>query len=268
MAMGWDTSFDGPISGMVSSARRMHLPPVHPLSDWSAWRPASCLPSCFHEADRGGLIRQPSNALSSAAFVVVAVALLLRRQLPRPAVGTRPPLPEARGWQLLFAVSLIVIGLGSAFFHASLTFVGQTADVAGMYLLATFVIAYAGLTTDPALRRRIAAQYLAMNAALLVALLWLPSARRWLFAVLIAIGLFLEYRRVRRDRYDTTALGQSAVVMGIAFGIWLLDQRGWPLSSTHWLQGHALWHLLSAIAALQLWRHYARWPQRAAALRA
>jgi hypothetical protein len=37
---------------------------------------------------------------------------------------------------------VILIGLGSWFYHASLAFVGQGFDVAGMYLLGTFMVLY------------------------------------------------------------------------------------------------------------------------------
>ena len=40
----------------------------------------------------------------------------------------------------LFTGALALVGLGSAFYHSSLTFVGQVFDVSGMYLIATFIL--------------------------------------------------------------------------------------------------------------------------------
>ncbi|MCU0636456.1 MAG: ceramidase [Gemmatimonadaceae bacterium] len=233
--------------------------------DWSAWRPASCLPRCFHEADRGGLVRQPANAASSLAFALLGV-LLLRHVRPAPAAvagSSRPRLRDLPGWAALFAVSLVVIGVGSALFHASLTFVGQTADVAGMYLLATFTIVFARLHAPRGAVRRAVMLYVALNAGLLVGLLVVPAARRWLFALLLAVGFALEWSRTRSAREHTGNLARSVAVLGAAFGVWVLDVFAWPLPAQHWLQGHAIWHLLGAVAAWGLWRHYDA-PARAA----
>ncbi len=44
--------------------------------------------------------------------------------------------------------------------------------------------------------------------------------------------------------------------MGLAFVIWNLAQGPW-CDPTSWLQGHAAWHLLCAVAAYLLFRLYA-----------
>ena len=42
-------------------------------------------------------------------------------------------------WGYVYAVLLGLIGIGSAYYHARLDFIGQTIDVAGMYFV-TFVL--------------------------------------------------------------------------------------------------------------------------------
>ena len=43
----------------------------------------------------------------------------------------------------------------------------------------------------------------------------------------------------------------------VAFGVWIPSQTGglWCIPES-WLQGHALWHVLCAVAAYLLGRHY------------
>ncbi len=78
------------------------------------------------------------------------------------------------------------------------------------------------------------------------------------FGLLLGYAVVVEVRLWRRGpgradlRYGAAALAS----MLIAFVIWNLSQHGWcdPHSL---LQGHAVWHLLGALAAYLLFRFYA-----------
>jgi hypothetical protein len=59
-----------------------------------------------------------------------------------------------------------MIGLGSAFYHASLTFAGQFFDVMGMYLLASFILLYNISRVSAFSRRKFVSAYLALNSIL------------------------------------------------------------------------------------------------------
>jgi hypothetical protein len=55
----------------------------------------------------------------------------------------------------------------------------------------------------------------------------------------------------------TAAVGVASVgLLLLAFAIWNLAQGPW-CDPTSWLQGHAAWHLLGALAAYLLFRLYA-----------
>ena len=45
-------------------------------------------------------------------------------------------------YRRLYGCALVAIGLGSYFYHATLTFAGQVCDMSGMYLLITFALLY------------------------------------------------------------------------------------------------------------------------------
>ena len=133
--------------------------------------------SCFCEAIRSDGIKQPANTWSSLAFVVVAAMVLVRRS--GKLSGGRA------GYPLLYAFTLLAIGLGSAYFHATLSFRGQFADVLGMYLLATVALLYSIDRLHPLSGRAFVTSYIATNAALAMLLYWLPSVRRVVFGLLI-----------------------------------------------------------------------------------
>lgn len=225
---------------------------------WEAWRPASCWPAgCFCEAIRAGAVRQPANTWSSLAFVVAALGLLSGAGAARRSATA----PAAPGAEVAFALTLALVGLGSAFFHASLTFAGQFVDVFGMYLAVT-LIALVELARARGLPpRRLLPALAGLNAALALALLLLPAARRFLFGGLVLAVLAAGRTRPSRALGEAPprrlASWQRAALVLLAAGAlsWALDITHAACAPRSWIQGHALWHLLTAGAAVCYWRH-------------
>jgi len=226
---------------------------------WSRWQPATCRPNhCFCETIRDASIAQPANALSSLGFIFVGLMIVLaefnsdpRRQYTNRMV--REPI-----YTRSYGCALILIGLGSAFYHASLTFVGQICDVSGMYVLITFALLYS-MTRFKTVRPAVfLGSYLFLNLLLLWLQVSLPNVRRYAFAALVLILLFLELRARRRQvmSIESKWLWRSAAIMGVAFGIWILDITRVACFPGSILQGHAIWHLLGALAAWCLYRYY------------
>ena len=183
-----------------------------------------------------GRIRQPSNTVSSLAFVAVSL-LVLRRA------------PDARAWR--FAAAVLLVGVGSAFFHASLTFWGQTADVLGMYLVATFLLLESLSRRHEWSAALHTALYVASNTALLAALVSVPALRRYAFGLLVFAVLWSEWTN-RRRRVEAASARLFAIAIGVlaaGFGVWILDIMRWLCAPQSPWQGHALWHLCGAASA-------------------
>lgn len=216
---------------------------------WENWRPATCLPDdCFCEAIQDAIVRQPANTWSSFAFVVAAVwvtARFLRREASRPALVSA----EAA----LFSGSLVLTGFGSAFYHASLTFIGQIIDVSGMYLVATFILLHRLGPRFGAPPRLAVLVFVLANGALMAAQVTTPSLRRTVFGVLLVSALAVEWRSSRPGR---SWLAAAAFLMALAFSIWFIDRRRLVCDPGSLIQGHAAWHLLGAVAAACLYRSY------------
>jgi dihydroceramidase len=217
---------------------------------WASWRPATCLPDeCFCEGLRDSLIRQPANTWSSLAFVVVALWIAAR--LSRGVRSERTVLAGAEPG--LFLGALVLVGLGSAFYHASLTFVGQVFDVSGMYLVATFILLHrlGPRWGVPPLASVVG--FVLANGVLMAAQVTTPSLRRIVFGVLLVAALAVEWRSSRVGR---TWLAAGAGLMALAFAIWFIDRRRLVCDPGSLIQGHAAWHLLGALAAACLYRSY------------
>ncbi len=203
-------------------------------------RPASFMPdSCFCEAIRAEGIRQPSNSASSFAFVLVAALIIARGS--NKAVAT------------LFALTLTFVGIGSAYFHATLSFTGQFLDVLGMYLVATLALLLSINSVRKLSATTLISLYIASNALLAIILYTAPALRRWIFAGLIAGIIVAEIRNAESERrYLIKAIG----VMAVAFIIWIFDFTRITCSPMSVVQGHAIWHILGAIASWYLYLHY------------
>jgi hypothetical protein len=161
------------------------------------------------------------------------------------------------------AVVVTLLGPASMAMHATESALGGRLDMLSMYLIAGFATSYAVM--------RLVGGGIALAAPLFVGLVVLCEAVATLgsvpvvghagnaiFALLLittaGIELRLRSRRERDDRWGYWAVGALLA----AFGIWLLSHDGGILCDPHsLLQGHAVWHLLCAVAAYCLYRLYA-----------
>ncbi len=209
---------------------------------------ATCLATrCFCELVRADGIAQPANAWSSLAFVLAATAALLLRPEARPERVLVP----------LLAVALAAVGLGSFAFHATLTLWGQFVDVFPMYAVGCVVLAGALVRLGWTTQRRAAVGGVALLMALgLLLRLW-PESRRVLFAAVLLPGIVLELVPTRRVGGGGRWLHVGLGLLVTAYALWVLDQAGLLCDPTSWLQGHAAWHVLGAIAGWCLARHWA-----------
>jgi hypothetical protein len=218
---------------------------------WADWQQATCMPQCFCEAiGDNKLLRQPANALSSFTFVFVGVFVLIlkRREKRFPAI-----------YKTIFSAAAIAIGVGSAFYHASLTFIGQFFDVLGMYLLVVFVLVYALERLFEFTRQTTLTLYFVLNLLLATMLIYVPETRRYLFGLVLVAGLVIEIiaRKTRKVIVKTKWWNIGFALFATAFVIWIVDKQKIICEPHSILQGHAVWHLLGAIAMLMLYVYYA-----------
>ena len=229
---------------------------------WQTWRPATCMPAnCFCEQIRPGSVGQPANTWSSLSFVFVGLAILFgeTRVLGRNPQSKISPGEIASPVVLaVYVFSLMIIGMGSAFYHASLTFVGQFFDVMGMYLFITFVILLNFSRLKGLSGPGFAAWFTITNFTLGYVLIVFPEFRRYIFGGLVVTALALEFI-VRKKRPLATLvawLHGALTAFGLAFLLWILDITKVVCEPASWMQGHAAWHVLGAIAGGLLYGYY------------
>lgn len=222
---------------------------------WNTWSPATCLRSgCFCEsANAHSPIRQPANTVSSLAFVFSGMIVLSQMHQNK----TAKRLPDI--YTAIMGIASIIIGVGSAFYHASLTFIGQFFDVFGMFLLAAFALVYAWERIWTLRRTTTLSLYLALNLFLSWLQTAIPDTRRYAFAIVLIVGLIFEYayRMKAKPNIEAKWLWIGIGLLALAYIIWILDNTRLVCFESSLLQGHAVWHILGAVSGLFLYCYYA-----------
>jgi hypothetical protein len=222
--------------------------------NWSNYRPADCLPNnCFCEAIGNGLIRQPINAYTNIAYVLAGIIILIYLARTKRQFKLRSPISDLpRKLFVLFGIACILVGIGSFLYHASFIFLGEEMDDDSMYLIGAFMLFFELAHHKSITTRQFIGYYLALNLLLEVLIFFIPVVRGAVFAILIIASLSLVEISIRNGivasqrRQFYTAIG----LFGVAYFIWILDKTHLLCNPNSLYQGHAVWHLLSALAAL------------------
>jgi hypothetical protein len=224
----------------------VHLAPGCP---WYALSEARLPNVDWCEAQRCGWVVEPSNAWSNLAYVLVGVALI--------AAARRSRSPALRG----FGPAAIVVGVCSGIYHASYTFALQILDFFAMYVFCYWLLVLnlrrAGVLSPRTWLGAYAALVL-VTTALTVGADFAGIPIQGIVFVLI-IGIVGSELRLRARAATPYAMGWFwAAMAALAAGgvASALDvTRTWcdPHSI---VQGHALWHLLSALCLAAVFLHF------------
>lgn len=220
------------------------IPPARPAPPW----PAGCFWSGFTQPDIRhceenlcGVIAAPADTWSNLFYFAAAFYLL------------RQPGRSSK----LLGGCVAFIGLTSFIFHASYTFLFQVGDYAGMFCLVwvLFGLNLRRAGKDASLLALGAGGTIASTAVLVLAHnMGFPVQP--VFALHLAALILSEAFVAKRStdyRWFLGALALSAA----GFACWMLDYtRVWCDPNDHLWQGHAAWHLLTALSFLPLARFY------------
>jgi hypothetical protein len=208
----------------------------------------------FCEAARDGAVRQPANTFSNLGFVVAGLAIAWHAS----------SLSKRRGLATAMACVVVLLGPGSAAMHATQSTLGGHLDMLSMYLIASLAVAYATMRWLRGGTTMLAATFVTGVAFCELVGSWgdgLPvvmHSGNAAFGLLLVVAIVLEIRIMRRGETQSRH-GFAYASLGsmlLAFAIWNAS-KAWLCDPYSLIQGHAIWHVLGAVAAYLLYRYYA-----------
>ena len=227
---------------------------------WSEWTESSGLrrPSYAERVHVDDLLRTRANAWSNLAYVIVGLyAMGLAGHDARQDMATKGYLVKTPAMSLAFGMACCYLGFGSGLFHASLTRFGQQLDVASMYapLLMMIAINLGRWVPGFTIRRKqiptwpILVSLVVVISAFLFVYKWSMSSMNVLSTLILIVGLLALFDQVQRVRLlNYRWLIGSSLALGLAVLCRELDVAGRFSGPDAWLQGHAIWHVLTSLS--------------------
>ncbi len=221
------------------------------MSPSCPWEHLVFRPAEFCERSLCAWIRQPANTWTNVGFLLSGLAVL--------RASRRDGCAHLRG----VAFIALATGLGSAFFHASETFVGRLFDYGGMYMGSSYMLAVNVRRWLLLRRPSIRLLFWATTAAPLLLMLIDDRYAMFLYMLegILCCG-FLEAFLYLRQRANATHVryrwfGAYWLVFSVAYAFWWLDKtRALCDPDNHWISGHGVWHLLDALALYFVYLFY------------
>lgn len=199
------------------------------------------------------VISEPALFWSNLSYFIVGIAIMIAAK-------------DHKSSDIkILGPSIIVMGLGSAIYHMGNNYFFQILDFIGMY----FYLFWA-LTIN--LRRIGYVSFKVKYPVYLFFVLLFTGLMHWLYllgykfqliivfaAFLIAITEFRLWRKrfERLPTYKYFLIALAFVIVGEVFSI--LDmKRVFCDPTNHFIQGHAIWHLLSGISCWFVFKHFSQ----------
>ena len=200
---------------------------------------------------------QPMNTYSNLAYFFWGVLLL---RIARYDYQNRDKIGQNRlekfpQLSALMGICFVYLSIGSAFFHASLTYAGQRVDMNGTYGI---MVSLAGIALYHVLykTRLVGIQKMAWVlclVAIIGAFYWLallvPSSLLVpALILLLNVLMVINYVQFRKER-SLGLIILSLVLIVAAIKIRTLDVQKVNCDPHSFIQGHAIWHFLTALSS-------------------
>ena len=236
------------------------------------WIPSSQDDSCVagHDCHCEALltgarkVKQPINTWSDLGFVAAGLLVFFMIGMFRlSGAAAQNPLQTTSFYSVVYGLLVVYLGPGSMFYHASIKKWGGWLDNMSMVLWTAFLIVYVFARGIPMPESLAAIVFLVIVISSGVIIWFVEGSGKFIFGGMVAIWGVLEIiilivQATGNDlmglhRTEPVWLLVAALSFGLAIFIWLRSNDGQPWCFPNsWAQGHAAWHLLSAVSAFSI----------------
>ncbi|KAL0205383.1 hypothetical protein P9112_000690 [Eukaryota sp. TZLM1-RC] len=234
---------------------------------WKSWKQADCVDFFCEYSVGAGNVQQPSNAFSGLIFIWVALWLLFHVEI------CDAEFAQAQGaiW-LLLAFVLILRTAGSFFYHATETLSGERLDSVSAVLLVAFLSTFSFVRLyivlfgqDKFELRHYIFLMIVIPQFIFIFILHIflnhSCGTSWFLIgiYIFAIFAFEFILAFKQWQWPSFKLKFAGGVFLLALVFWIIDNKYWYCNPLGLFQGHALFHILSAVALRLLIGVFLKW---------
>ena len=207
--------------------------------------------------DTGKLFHQSMNTYSNLVyfFFGILICLIGKQDANNQDFTSKNRLANFPELSFLIGISFIYLSFGSAFFHASLTWIGQRVDMNGTYSLSISILLIAFYQVFHKIELSKAAKKRLIIFALILIICFYQIALLISSSILLPIFIFsawlliaINYFQFSKERSLILALF-SIISIVIALKIRTMDVQKINCDPFSLYQGHSLWHFLAGLSS-------------------
>ena len=207
--------------------------------------------------DTGKFFHQSINTYSNLIyfFFGIFICLIAKYDFDNQTVTFKNRLTNFPELSFFIGISFIYLSFGSAFFHASLTWVGQRVDMNGTYslsisilLIALYQVFHKIQWTNQAKKRLIIFVFILIIAFYQIALMISSSILLPIFSLSAWILMTVNFFQFSKERSLVLVL-LSIIFIVIALKIRTMDVQKINCDPYSLYQGHSLWHFLTGFSS-------------------
>lgn len=217
----------------------------------------------FCECCKTGLIREPANTWSNFGFIILGIYAAWLLATGKFSANNNS-ITRKLFYSLFYPCMLVFLGPGSMLKHGTQTPIGGFFDMLSMYLIASFISAYGMQRYFTLNNKQFAAVFCAelfccICAHFTTCHILFNFFGNTAFTFFLGVGIVFEGLNifVRKTNIEVKWAYYSLASLIVSFIIWNLSRTGTPFCNPDSLiQGHAVWHLGTALAAFLMFRYY------------
>lgn len=203
---------------------------------------------------------QSINTYSNLAYFFFGCVIVLQGLRDRKQKGNF--LAQFPAFSILIGICMIYLSFGSAFFHASLTWIGQRVDMNGTYGITILLLAlgiahlFGKHLRSPKNQKLLIVSIVLFVLAFYEVALHVSSGKLIPILILASLSsMLLEYFKNRQKKSILLILLTFILIL-IAVQIRTLDVQKIACDPLSFFQGHSLWHLLTAMSSFVTYSFY------------